>query len=105
MNSVMNGKIRTQTPFTEVYIQPAADNGTALGAALYVRHQVLGQPRHFVMDYAAWGPAFEAVEIEAAIGVHAEALTAKGCTIQQIDEADQLWRWTAERLAVGQIVG
>jgi carbamoyltransferase len=39
MNSVLNGKIRQQTPFTEVYIQPAAaDNGTALGAALYVWH-------------------------------------------------------------------
>jgi carbamoyltransferase len=39
MNSVMNGKIREQTPFEEVYIQPAAgDNGTALGAAFYVAH-------------------------------------------------------------------
>src|SRR5262249_32740755 len=37
MNSVMNGKIRERTPFREIYIQPAAgDNGTALGAALYV---------------------------------------------------------------------
>ena len=35
MNSVANGKIREQTPFREVFIQPAAgDNGTALGAAL-----------------------------------------------------------------------
>ncbi len=34
MNSVANGKIRERTPFTDVYIQPAAgDNGTALGAA------------------------------------------------------------------------
>ena len=31
MNSVANGKIRSNTPFTDVYIQPAAgDNGTAL---------------------------------------------------------------------------
>jgi predicted NodU family carbamoyl transferase len=50
-NSVMNGKIRQHTPFEEVYIQPAAgDNGTALGAAFYVWHQVLGQPRRFVME-------------------------------------------------------
>jgi carbamoyltransferase len=42
MNSVMNGKTREQTPFEEVYFQPAAgDNGTALGAAFYVGHQVL----------------------------------------------------------------
>ncbi len=35
MNSVANGKIRDNTPFTDVYVQPASgDNGTALGAAL-----------------------------------------------------------------------
>ena len=33
-SSVANGKIREQTPFEDVYIQPASgDNGTALGAA------------------------------------------------------------------------
>src|SRR5205823_2026077 len=41
-----NGKIFEQTPFRDVYIQPAAnDPGTSLGAALYVRHQILHQPR------------------------------------------------------------
>ena len=33
MNSVANGKVRTHTPFRQIYIQPASgDNGTALGA-------------------------------------------------------------------------
>ena len=37
MNSVMNGKIREQTPFEDAYVQPAsADNGTALGAAAFL---------------------------------------------------------------------
>ena len=37
MNSVANGKVRTHTPFRELYVQPAAsDNGTALGAAYFV---------------------------------------------------------------------
>src|SRR5262249_21345267 len=59
MNSVMNGKIREQTPFQEVYSQPAAgDNGTALGAAFYVWHQVLGRPRRFSMEHSYWGPEF-----------------------------------------------
>jgi len=75
MNSVMNGKIRRQTPFKEVYIQPAAaDNGTALGAALYVWHQVLGQPRRFVMDHAYWGPEFEEGEIGEELGVRGKEL-------------------------------
>ena len=44
MNSVANGKIRQNTPFTDVYVQPAAgDNGTALGAAYYVWNQILEQ--------------------------------------------------------------
>ena len=42
MNSVANGKVRANTPFKELYIQPASgDNGTALGAAYYVWNQVL----------------------------------------------------------------
>ena len=52
----MNGKILEQTPFERVYIQPAAyDAGTALGAALYVKHQIFGAPRDFVMDHVYWG--------------------------------------------------
>jgi carbamoyltransferase len=106
MNSVMNGKIRTQTPFTEVYIQPAAaDNGTALGAAFYVRHQVLGQPRHFVMDHAAWGPAFDEEQIGAALRAREEELRARGWRVRTINNTGELCRWTAERLAAGQIVG
>ena len=35
-----------ETPFEGVYIQPAAgDDGTAVGAALYVWNQELGRPR------------------------------------------------------------
>src|SRR6266704_644777 len=50
MNSVANGKVRTHTPFKELYVQPAAsDNGTALGAAYFLWHQSLGKPRTFVM--------------------------------------------------------
>src|SRR5207247_2151328 len=53
MNSVANGKVRTHTPFNELYVQPAAsDNGTALGAAYYLWHQGLGKARTFVMNHA-----------------------------------------------------
>jgi carbamoyltransferase len=64
MNSVANGKIRANTPFTDVYIQPAAgDNGTALGAAYHVWHQVLGQPRGFVMEHGYWGTAYPDADV------------------------------------------
>lgn len=43
LNSVMNGRIVRETPFKDAYIMPAAgDNGTSIGAAYYVYHQVLG---------------------------------------------------------------
>jgi carbamoyltransferase len=59
MNSVVNGKISQNTPFTNIYVPPgAADSGTAIGAAFYVWQSVLQQPRQFVMEHAAWGCEF-----------------------------------------------
>jgi carbamoyltransferase len=46
LNCVGNGKILKQTPFKNIWIQPAAgDAGGALGAALAVWHQHLDHPR------------------------------------------------------------
>src|SRR3954449_9166725 len=59
MNSVANGKIREQTAFRDVFIQPASgDNGTALGAAFYAWNQIEGGRRGFVMEHSCWGPSF-----------------------------------------------
>ena len=106
MNSVMNGKIRERTPFKEVYIQPASgDNGTALGAALYVQHHVLGQPRRFVMEHGYWGPEFGDEEIGKVLEGRGEELKGQGCEIRKIEDEEELCRWTAERIAEGKIVG
>jgi carbamoyltransferase len=68
LNSVANGRILRETPFKEVFIQPAAgDSGGALGAALYTYHVLLGYPRKFVMEHAYWGKSFSPDEIESAI--------------------------------------
>ena len=59
LNSVANSRILRETPFEELYIQPAAgDAGGAVGAALYAHHQLLGEPRAFVMDHAYWGKSY-----------------------------------------------
>lgn len=106
MNSVANGKIREHTPFKELYVQPAAaDNGTALGAALYVWHQKLGQPRRFIMDHGYWGPDFTEGQLEAAVNTRREDLDRDSCTIRRFGTDDELCRWTAERIAEGKIVG
>ena len=46
LNCVANGRLQREGPFENVWIQPAAgDAGGALGAALFVWHQLLGGPR------------------------------------------------------------
>ena len=106
LNSVMNGKIREQTPFTELYIQPAAgDDGTALGAALTVWHERLGYPRSFTMEHGGWGPAFDAAAVRAALDARAEELERVGCRQRDMDELEDRAGWAAERVAQGHVVG
>ncbi|MFH8804198.1 carbamoyltransferase [Streptomyces sp. NPDC017936] len=46
LNSVANGKILRNTPFTDVFAQPAAgDNGCAVGCAYYGHHVLGERPR------------------------------------------------------------
>jgi carbamoyltransferase len=106
MNSVANGKIRTETPFTDVYIQPASgDNGTALGAAFWVWHQMLQQPRRFVMSHGYWGPSFANGSIDAALAARSDEMRALGCQLRTIADEGTLCDWTAERIAEGLVVG
>jgi carbamoyltransferase len=61
---VANSKILEATDFQDAFIQPAAgDNGTSLGSALYVYHQLMDQPRDFVMNVDYCGPEFTDEEI------------------------------------------
>ena len=105
MNSVANGKVRRVTPFRRVYVQPAAgDAGGAIGSAFAVWHK-LGGKRSFVMDHAYWGPAFGAAEITQLVAAHRSALSADGCTIEEIADEAELCRRTAAAIADGQVVG
>lgn len=59
LNSVANGKIITQTPFKNLWIQPAAgDSGGALGAALYLHHQILGNKRRQPLTHSFYGQSY-----------------------------------------------
>ncbi|MEO5500576.1 MAG: carbamoyltransferase C-terminal domain-containing protein, partial [Ginsengibacter sp.] len=59
-NSVANGKIKRNTPFTNVYIPSAGhDAGISIGAALYVNHQVLQQPRNAAIKSAFTGSRYD----------------------------------------------
>ena len=98
-NSVANGKVFEHTPYRDLHIHPAAgDAGTAVGAAFWVWHQVLGQPREFVLEHANWGPGYE----DAAIKTR---LDAAGLAYEWLDDDGELCRRTAERIAAGDVVG
>jgi carbamoyltransferase len=105
MNSVANGKVRAETPFTDVYIQPAAgDNGTALGAALHVWHRQ-GGGRRFEMRHGYWGPQFDDADIQAAVDARRGEVEARQCTRANIASEQELCEWTASRIADGRVVG
>ena len=106
MNSVANGKIFEQTPFTELYVQAAAgDAGGAIGAAYSVWHDTLGQPRGFVMDHAFLGPEWADDARGAEIEARRAAFEAEGCTITHVADEAELCRRTAAAVADGHVVG
>ena len=106
MNSVFNGKIREQTPFQEVYVQPAAaDNGTALGRRFTYGISILGRPRGFVMDHAFWGPAFGQDESVPLVRARSADLDRLRLPEAGTVDDEERCRWTAERIAEGKIVG
>jgi carbamoyltransferase len=71
LNCVSNGRIHREKIYDDLWIQPAAsDAGGALGAALFVWNQVLGNHRIIDSDDDSLsgsylGPAYSAEEIEA----------------------------------------
>jgi carbamoyltransferase len=104
MNSVANGKVRSETPFTDVYIQPAAgDNGTALGAALHV-WQSHGD-RRFEMRHAYWGPQFDDCAIANTIDGRNSEIEARRCQRSRISSEQHLCEWTASKIADGLVIG
>lgn len=106
MNSVANGRIRERTPFEDVFIQPAAaDSGTALGGAFHVWHHVLQRPRTFEMRHGAWGPAFDADAVRAAVAARQGELRAGQCMVEPCADEAALCAWTARHVARGRIVG
>ena len=96
LNSVMNGRLLLETPFTNFFAHPAAsDAGTAAGAALYVSSRVLGTTPRRPTSSIFLGPEFDEATME-------QSLIRAGLPYTR--PAD-IARHTAERIAAGQIVG
>ena len=65
LNPLLVAAVEKKTGFEQVFVQPAAGNeGTALGAAWLVWHQLLGKPRLEPMTGLYWGPSYSNQEIK-----------------------------------------
>jgi carbamoyltransferase len=99
LNSVANGRLLREAAVTELFVQPAAgDSGAALGAALFVHHQVLGHPRGFVMQHAAWGAQHSMDAIRA-------AAASTGFRVEECADEDGMLDRAADLIASGRVIG
>lgn len=102
LNCVANGRILREGIVDDIWIQPAAtDAGGALGAALYVWYQYLGNPRNpngkDAMRAAHLGPSYSDEEIRT-------FLDTQNATYMQLSR-DELITKTAALIAEGKVVG
>jgi len=99
LNSVANTRILKETPFEEVFVQPAAgDGGGALGAALWAYNTLLGKPRTFRMDHAYWGKSYSDGEIAA-------FLRTNNIPHRFVEKDDDLYDRVVDRLTSGRVIG
>ena len=103
LNCVGNGKILRKSAFDQIWVQPAAgDAGGALGAALFVWHQLLERPRNVQMPDAQkgslLGPSFSDDEIQS-------FLDRENVNAWRADSDDELCDVVADHLANEKVVG
>ena len=71
LNSKANYRLLKETEFENVFIQPAAtDAGGALGAALWVWHQLFDKKEKQVLEHAYLGKGFSYDEIKNSLQIH-----------------------------------
>lgn len=103
LNCVANGRVLRESPFENIWIQPAAgDAGGALGAALFTWYQLLENPRQsFASDSqqgSLLGPKYSSDEI-------ARTLTARAIPYEKVDDENTLLDEVTAMLAEGKVVG
>ena len=97
-NSVANGKITRNTPFSEVYIPSAGhDAGISMGAALYVYNHILKNPKKPAIWTAYTGSKLRNEEIES-------YLTNRNIPYKRYTD-DELYEVVANRLVNAGVVG
>ena len=99
LNPVIASYVERHTGFERVFVQPAAGNeGTALGAAWYLRHHVHKKPRRPAVERLDWGPSYNNQEIKQVLDNCKARYRFHAVDDQNLEETIQL-------LAAGKIVG
>jgi carbamoyltransferase len=103
LNCVANGRLLREGDFEDLWIQPAAgDAGGALGAAMFVWHQLLDRPRRpegrDAQQGSFLGPAFTSDQVE-------RALARQGASGRRFADEAELLDHVAGLLAEGKVVG
>jgi carbamoyltransferase len=100
LNCSANGVLKRSRVFKEIFVQPASgDDGTALGAGLYVQRHKDGDSPRWKMSVPLWGPEYADAEIAAALESRPD------CASVFFPSFDELVKVVASRLAQGQIIG
>jgi len=98
LNCVANGRVIRETPFRNLFVQPAAgDAGGAVGVAHYLYNTLEKQPRGKPWTHAYLGPAYSDAEI-------AEYLDSQGAGYRVVPD-EELAAETARLIAEGNVVG
>ncbi len=98
LNCVANGRVIRETPFKNLFVQPAAgDAGGAVGVAHYIHNTLDKQPRGKAWTHAYYGPGYTEAEIR-------EYLEAKRVPFEALAEKELLAK-TARLIADGNVVG
>ena len=104
LNCVGNGRILREAGYDQVWIQPAAgDAGGALGAALFVWHQLLDKPRtvngvNDLQQGSLLGPRFSHEQIKT-------YLDGVGARYRFFEREDELVETVAEDIASEKVIG
>ncbi len=103
LNCVGNGRILREGPYENIWIQPAAgDAGGALGAAMFVWYQLLGNERKIEpgdnQKGSLLGPAYSDEHIRSFLDV-------VGAKYHSFDSFDELAEKTADLIDRGKVIG
>lgn len=110
-NSLANGKLYERAGVDALFVQPAAgDDGTALGAALWVWHAILGHQREWMMEHAYLGPGYDEGVVLAALDARLPGAGIgegrfNGYSVQTVRDPVRLVDETARAIAAGEVVG